>query len=347
MKKALVVLLALCVVGVMGFAETKWSVSSLYGFGVVSNSAGNGVLGYDYSQVGGGRTRLKGTITSDDGNVGFLARFQDTALATGAGLVNLNQLYGWGKLFGGMLTVKAGILDDYTISLGDWQCFGNLDGKTGIFFDATPISGLDIGFFQYIPTALGYAGVNGDVLGVSFLMPNVVRVGGGVTLNTSTSTATSGNVAYAFFDVKAVPGLTLNAEAQFALYNGDTPITAAENIGYAMGPLTVRAYVGEYMNKSGLDWGAEPIVSYKVNDNITVNAIVNIYSYGYGAVGNVTFMSPIDAGALAAGATKTILFGGGVFLNYAMGGFTLTVGDYYGADTTQGNLFFVNADVSL
>jgi hypothetical protein len=346
MKKALVVLLVLAVVSVAAFADVKWSVSNLYGFGIVSNSVGNGVVGYDYSQVGNGRTRFTGKLNSDDGNVGFVVRSQDTALVKTASPI-WNQLYGWGKLFGGMLTVKAGILDDYTISLGDWQCFGNLDGKTGVFFDATPIAGLDIGFYQYIPVGTSWNGPNGDVIGVSFLMPNVVRVGGGVTLDLTTSTATTGNQVYVFFDVKAVPGLTLNAEAQFGLYNGDTPITAAEDIGYAMGPLTVRAYVGEYMDKNGLDWGVEPIVSYKVNDNITVNAIVNAYSYGYAGVGNVTFMSPIDVGVLAAGATKTIVFGGGAFLNYAMGGFTLTVGDFYGADSTQGNLFFVNADVSL
>ena len=48
MKKALVVLLALAFVGAVAFADNTvtWSVSSLYGFGVLSNSAGNGVLGY-------------------------------------------------------------------------------------------------------------------------------------------------------------------------------------------------------------------------------------------------------------------------------------------------------------
>jgi len=113
-----------------------------------------------------------------------------------------------------------------------------------------------------------------------------------------------------------------------------------------MGPLTVAAYIGEYMNKNGLDYGVEPRVSYKVNDNITVNAIVNIYSYGYQASA-ISYFSPIDAGAMAAGATKTLNFAGGASVNYIMGGFTLTVGDYYGAGTGSGNLFYVNADVSL
>jgi hypothetical protein len=344
MRKALILLVAFALVGAAAFADAKWSVSSLYGFGLL-NSGGGSVLGYDYSNVGSSRTRFTGKLASDDGNVGFLIRSQLTGNAPAA--MTANQLYGWGKLFGGMMTVKAGILDDYTISLGDWQCFGNLDGKTGMFFDLTPIAGLDIGFYQYIPTAASGNGPTGDVVGVSYLMPNVVRVGGGLVVGPSTSTASSGHQAYVFFDLKMIPGLTLNAEAQFALYNGDTPITAAEDVGYAMGPLTISAYIGEYMNKNGMDWGVEPRVAYKVSDNITVNVIVNAYTYGYGGVGNVTFFSPIDAGALAAGATKTIVFGGGASVNYVMGGFTLTVGDYYGADAAQGNLLYVNADVSL
>jgi len=225
MKKALVVLLVLAVVGVASFADVKWSVSSLYGFGVGTNNSGNFVLGYDYSQVGGSRLRLTSKITSDDGNVGFTARFEDTSVVSAA--PNFNQLLGWAKLFNGMLTIKAGKLDDYTISLGDWNCFGSQDnGKAGVLFDVTPMAGLDIAFIQQITGTLAgpdWGGVNGDIVGAKFALPNLVTVGGGAVLNLSTATATTGNAAYVFFAVTAVPGLTFNTEGSSSSSTGTPP----------------------------------------------------------------------------------------------------------------------------
>lgn len=363
MKKALVVLLALACVAGLAFADgatAKWSVSNLYGFGVYmpSTSGASTLLeGYDYSQVGSSRTRLTLNLTSADGNVGFNARFQDTALASAA--PNLNQLNGWGKLFGGLLTVRAGILDDYTIATTDWQTFGTTDGSVGIYFNITPMAGLDIGFFQkYGPTPVT-ANMNGDKVGLAFAMPNLVSIQAGVALDNTVS-ATAGNQIWFGANLKAVPNLTAILEGDVMLANGGTLILLEQNVGYAMGALTVGARVGEYSDgiTSKLDWGVEPTVAYKVTDNIAINVIVNVYSINNvanpitGGTGTtaVTFMGPMDgwAGAIPQGAIDgTLNFGGGAFVTYSMGGFTLTVGDYYGANSTQGNLFFVNGDVSL
>jgi hypothetical protein len=373
MKKALVVLLALACVAGLAFADgatAKWSVSNLYGFGVImpnDTAIASQLWAYDYSQVGNGRTRLVFNYTSADGNAGFNSRLQITDGATAFGQVNWNQVNGWGKLFGGMLTVRGGKLDDYTIATTDWQTFGTTDGSVGVYFNVTPMAGLDIGFFQTIPVANGAPlNMNGDIVGLAFAMPNLVSIQAGVKLDNTVS-AGAGNQIYFGANLKAVPNLTAILEGDVMLANGGTLIVLEQNVGYAMGALTVGARVGEYSDgiTSKLDWGVEPTVAYKINDNFTVNVIANVYSInslagnpitGGTSTTTVTFMSPIDGWA----ATMTpgsfngdINFGGGLFVTYSASGFTLTVGDYYGAGTTkatsvsQANLFFVNADLSL
>lgn len=371
MKKALVVLLALACVAGLAFADgatAKWSVSNLYGFGVMmpnDTSIASQMWAYDYSQVGQGRTRLVFNYTSADGNVGFNSRLQYVNTATPQ--VNWNQVNGWGKLFGGMLTVRGGKLDDYTIATTDWQTFGTTDGSLGVYFNVTPMAGLDIGFFQVIPAVTGAPlNMNGDKVGLAFAMPNLVSVQAGVVLDNTVST-TTGNQIWFGANLKAVPNLTAILEGDVMLADTGTLIVLEQNLGYAMGALTVGARIGEYSNgqTSKLDWGVEPTVAYKVNDNFTVNAIVNVYSInsiagnpitGGSVTTPVTFMSPIDGWATTmppGSFNGDINFGGGLFVTYAMSGFTLTVGDYYGAGTTsatstsQANLFFVNADVSL
>lgn len=352
MKKALIVLLALCFVSAMAFADAKWSVKTRYGFGIQSYSSGNELLGYDYSQVGAGRTRLMVNITSEDGNVGFNGRMQmkvqdyASVTSTKGYPVIFSQLNGWAKLFSGMLTVRAGRLDDYTIATPDWNNFGTTDGSFGMYFDVSPMAGLDIGFFQVIPSdgaAVG-ASANGDIIGLAYAMPNLVSVQAGVILDFR-NTAANGHAIYFGADVTAVPNLTAMLEAKVELLNGSTPITLEQNIGYSMGALTVGARIGEVSNSAAattLVWGVEPTVSYKVNDNVTVNAIANVYNDP-----GQTFMSPIDAGVVAGGAVGTTNFGGGASFNWIMGGATLTVGDFYAAATGSGNLFYVNLDVNL
>jgi len=349
MKKALVVLLALACVAGLAFADgatAKWSISSLYGLGVYSPSSGNQLVQWDYSRVGNDRTRLGFTYTSADGNAGFNSRLAMANTTTAA----FDQLNGWGKFFGGMLTVRAGVLDDYTIATTDWDGFGNTDGALGIYFNISPMAGLDIGVFQPIPAAvtpfdnfLGPAGGNYALAGLAFSMPNLVAVQAGVKADKS---------VWFGANLKAVPNLTAILEASISLATGN-PMTFVENVAYAMGPLTVGARFGEYSN-SGLDWGVEPTVSYKVNDTITVNAIVNVYDLGEatgGSIHNLAFFGPQDAygsvWTIGLGDPKTVNFGGGVSANVMMSGATLTIGDYYSAANLAGNLFYVNMDVSL
>jgi len=358
MKKALIVLLALCFVGAVAFAEgetptVKYAVNTWYGFGVYSPSSGNDLIAFDYDWNGTSATRVKFFYTAADGTYGFNSRAEFSELTGASWLVQplpvvLNRLNGWAKLFNGMLTIRAGILDDYTIATTDWFLFGTTNKKTGMYFNLTPISGLDIGFFQVIPDAPVGLSANGDMVGFAFAMPNLLSVQAGVQLD-FTNTVSTGHQIWFGANVSAVPNLTAILEGRVKLLNGSTPILLEQNLGYTMGPLTVGARIGEYSD-NGLDWGVEPTVAYKLNDNVTLNAIVNVYDFGVsatGSAGNVTYMSPVDAGVMAAGDVNTINFGGGVSVFWIMGGARVTVGDYYGAQKNAGNLFYVNLDVTL
>jgi hypothetical protein len=345
MKKALVVLLALACLSAMAFgdATAKWSAATWYGFGIYMPSTGNVVNQYDYSWVGPGAFRLGFNYTAADGNAGFNARFTNTAPANGSMPVNVDRLNGWAKMFGGMLTVRAGLLDDYTIATADWNNFGKTDNKLGVYFDVSPIAGLDIGAFMPIPGATdAVANVFGPakgayaVVGLAYALPNLVTIVAG---------GDGSNAVYFGANVKAVPNLTAILEANISLASGNA-MTFEQNIGYAMGPLTVGARIGEVNNSSAattLSWGIEPTVAYKISDAFTFNVIINAYNNK-----SQTWMSPIDAGVgVAGGNVGDTNFGGGAFLNINQSGFSLTIGDYYAAATGAGNFFFVNGDVSL
>jgi len=319
--------------------------------------------------VGSNRTRLDFSWTSADGNAGFNNETQAVGVtSTSFSSVSFTAWQVWGKLFDGMLTVKGGQLDDYGFGTKDWFNWGTLSGQDayvapGIAFELAPVSGLKILFFQQIPTAAGSTlTLNGDQVGITYDVPNIVGVQVGTVLNNNYPVATPllppvGTQVYFGFNVTAVPGLTAILEGNAWVLNGDTPISLEQNIAYTMGMLTVGARLGEYTNKGGLDWGIEPTVTYKLDSNFAVNAIVNVYDYGNASIyssavgasnlGKITFFSPIDAGAIAGGATATVDFGVGANLTYTLSGFTLTVGDYYGAATGSGNIFYINSDVSL
>jgi len=365
MKKALVVLLALGCLGAAAFADAPvatWGVTGLYGFGVYSPSAGNSIVAYDYSMVGTNRTRLDFKLTSADGNAGFNTEAQYVGLAASAAgngiIMNWTAWQVWGKLFDGMLTVKGGQLDDYGPGTKDWFNWGTLSGEDayvgpGIAFELAPTAGLKILFFQQIPV-LGIptpANLNGDQVGLTYDAANIGGVQVGSILNNTYGTLlTQGTQVYFGFNVTAVPNLTLIEETNVWLLNGNTPIAGEAYVSYVMGMLTIGSRFAIWTDTKGTDWGIEPLITYKVDSNWAVNGIVGIYNYGNGTfnkIGYITFYNPVDAGTIGLGDAKTTNIGLGASVTYTLSGFTLSVGDYYAAGTNQGNLIYVNSDVTL
>ena len=363
MKRLLIAAMVLALVGAFAFADgatIKWSANTYTGFGLASQGSVNTFEGYDYSWVGGGAVRFGAALTSADGNAGFNSRLQmpmptlapGPGNTTGAPVAAFNQLNGWGKLFGGMLTVRGGILDDYTVATPIWNNYGRTDGLVGISADLAPIAGLDIVFFQQIPAAGDTSGNllnsngqvlatstvnNRDILGVAYAAKDIGKVELGALL----SGVANGTSLYLGGNISAIKGLTLQLEAIGNLASTFT-FTALENVSYAMGALTVGTYVGETSDGTTFNWGLEPTASYKVTDNFSVNAIINVYS-----TAGQTWMSPIDAGSFGTLAANVTSFAGGVSVGFTASGMTFTVGDYYAAQSGAGNLLYANVDVAL
>jgi len=352
--------MVLALVGAFAFADgptMTWKTNMYSGFGIAATNGATTIAGYDYSWVGAGAVRFNMNYTAADGNAGFNSRLQMTmpdpsigAGAFGGPAALFNQINAWAKFFGGAFTVRAGMNDDYTIATPIWNTYGTTDGKVGIYFDIAPVAGLDIGYFQPIPNSITDAGQilsplgsGRAILGAAYSAKDLGKVEVGYIVADTTLPKTTNAQIYFGGNLSAVKGLTVQLEGIADLpTSGSGPIVLLENVSYNMGALTVGSYVGESINGSTFDWGLEPTASYKVNDNLSVNAILNVYSNP-----SQTWMSPIDAGAIFGGVAGTVNFAGGLSLGYAMSGATLTVGDYYTAATDGGNLVYVNLDLAL
>ena len=188
------------------------------------------------------------------------------------------------------------------------------------------------------------SGAGHTTIGLAYKAASLVQFSAGTQLSStttaSTATTTAANLVYFGGQFLAVKGLTAQIEGAATLYSDGTAMNFLENVGYAMGPLTVASYIGEgYSAASVLSWGIEPSLSYNIDSNLAAQAIVNVYN------GAQYWMSPIDAGAVAAGPAGTN-FGAGASLSYTASGLMVKVGDYYGVGASE-NLFYVNVELTL
>jgi len=343
--------MVLALIGTFAFADAptpKWSIGTWTGMGVLMQTTAptaTSLVQYDYNWVGGSAYRFGFTYTAADGNAGFNSRLQmgSTITAQTAPAV-FNQLNAWGKMFNGLLTVRAGIGDDYTIATKDWNCYGNTDGQFGIYANLTVMEGLDIGYFQGLPvatvdwSAIMAPGGKASIVGVAYTMKDVfnVQLGAIAPVTGSDSTAI-------YFGAKllAVKDLTAILEGKASLAT-DGAINLLENVGYTMGPLNIMARIGENIAGSTFNYGVEPIVTYTANDMLKLSVIANYYTDK-----GQTWMAPVDGGAFGTVPANFVGGGAGVFVTLSQSGASLIIGDYYGAWQAAGNLVFVNVDVSL
>jgi len=348
MRRAILLLAVFLVVGALAFAEgpvATFGADAYNGIAIASPSTGTTVAAYDYSWVGAGGMDAKFQYTSADGNAGLRVRMRTTPEGSATvGVANLNQFNAFGKFFNGMVTVRAGVLDDYTTATGVWNCYGNTDGAVGLYAAVAPVAGLTVGYFQPIPAAAKDVAklIDGAKAGVAYSMSGIGSVVAGAVL----TSATYGMQIYFGGSVSAVKDLSLSFEGAYTTASANSPIDFLLNAGYSMGALSVGSYVGVHSAGSELDWGLEPTVSYKVTDNLTVNAIVNLYGLSSTTGNKLVWMSPIDAGAIAGG-VESFNFGGGVSVNYAASGATITIGDFFSGATAGGNVVYVGMEFAL
>jgi len=344
--------MVLALIGTFAFADgpvAKWSIGTWTGMGIFTATeepTGSSLIQYDYNWVGGSAYRFGFTYTAADGNAGFNSRLQmGSPIAAAPVAASFNQLNAWGKMFNGMLTVRAGINDDYTIATKDWNCYGNTDGAFGIYANVTVMEGLDIGYFQAVPYAAmdwsNIMAVNGksSIIGLAYTMKDVFNAQLGAY-----APATGSDSTALYFGAKllAVKDLTAILEGKVS-FATDGATNLLENIGYTMGPLNIMARIGENFAGSNFYYGVEPIVTYTANDMLKVSVIGNYFTDK-----SQSWMAPQDGGAFGTLADSGATAGGaGVFVTLAQSGASLIIGDYFGAGNQHGNLVWINLDVSL
>jgi len=261
MKKAIVLLLALAVLGGAGFAQDDAPAlklsGALYGGLVYANGDGAG-LKFDrwYGSVPDAfRVRLNAQLTA--GNSGLKFRLQSNDFSAPV----ITQGYMWSGFLDNMIKVKLGKLDDYTFATV-YNAYGNFDGVTGAEFILAPIDGLKIGAF--VPVALPntvaiadqFAGTD---FGLAYAIPDVANIVAGYQLGE--------NVMWAGVDVKAIENVLARVEAKLTFDTSTYVIW--ERVAYTMDALTLQLSSKQ-----------------TITDALALNVTPNVeYALDFGAIG--------------------------------------------------------------
>lgn len=301
MKKLLVVLLALTCVGALAFADGAPSIA-INGFvdtGVAvllpgASGATSTIQQYNNDSGNAGRFRLGIAITAPDGTFGFVSRMEgDSGLIGNAGgnsaagqyVMGFNRFLGWANVFNGMLTLKAGILDELAFMTANrnWGAF--LDGAVGIEAIVKPTPGLAISY--YLPAAqfpasiynlgapVSYTGngsitdtLSGSSIQASYSMPDLVNIVAGFQgAHSTVAYQYQTGLFWAGIDVVAIPNVIARLEGQMQNIGSST---AGENDLFAEGAYTmgalkidVAAWLRLYAtSNSDMGWDIEPNISY-------------------------------------------------------------------------------------
>jgi hypothetical protein len=244
-----------------------------------------------------------------------------------------NEIWAYGKFLNGMVKVEGGLLNDYALATGGWECYGNSDnGKLGAQINVMPIEGLTIGAYAPITNIDTFANTQ---IGFGYDMPDMFHVAGGYIMSPN-SKATA---LYAGLVVKSIKDLSFNVELKLSnLGDSDNGTTNIEEyVAYPIGALTASMYAGEWIYASASSnfyFNFEPQVAYKLSDTATVAVIGNVYTVnGALAAGSaaMNFISPTDG--LLSNYTDlgdpVLAFGIGPNIQLKAGGFKVTIGDYY------------------
>jgi len=306
MKKALVVLLAMtCLAGAAFAADTpSIAINGFVDTGVAAllpgaSGATQTMQQYNNDSGNAGRFRLGIAITAPDGTFGFISRMEgDAGLIgmkggnsnDGQWTMGFNRFLGWANVFNGMLTLKAGMLDELAYQTANRNWGSWLDGAVGIEAAVKPMPGLSISY--YLPAAqvpvspynfgapVSYTGngsLNDTFMGSSiqaaYSMPNTVNIVAGIQFAHANALAGSAvqdksGLFWAGVDVTAFPNVTARLEGE--MQNIGATTAPGENDlfaegAYVMGPLKVdvAAWLRMYAaSNSDMGWNVEPNVSY-------------------------------------------------------------------------------------
>lgn len=255
MKKAIVLLLALAVLGGAVFAQDKPAIKfsgNIYGGLMYANGAGAGMQ-FDrwYGSVPDAfRVRLNATLGGDNSGLKFRLQSNDFTAPT------VTQGYVWTSFLDNVIKAKVGKLDDYTFATA-YNVYGNFDGKTGAEFIIAPADMIKFGAF--VPVALPNTTAIADQLagtdfGVAITLDGVANIVGGYKLGE--------NAAWFGLDVTAIENVLARVEA-------DADFAAAkyviwERFAYTMDALTLQLSSKQTIT-TALALSVTPAVEYAVD----------------------------------------------------------------------------------
>jgi hypothetical protein len=376
MKKLVVLLLALAVIGVAVVAQDAaapsvvWHMNVYTGAGVTNNSIDSSatMIPYNYTDEYSAENQLNATWTSADKNSGLVFRgeFSPTATtynnpASNGGGFGYRYAYGFTSFANGLVTIQGGRLGVSPINTGMWMNPLDTEGANAGYFGINPIPGLAIGTVVYFPPSSLPATDGGnqlatDLYGFNYTMPNAFKL---VGLFQGSTVANSSTLA-AGFSLLAVQNLTANVEIKVtnlgssangtgsttpALVGAGSVFTVDEQFGYPVGNLGLTLYASQatYKDVTGaslFQYNIEPSVAYKLTDVTSVGLIANVYSYPLDVAG--TFLSPLDGGPAVLdgtsvqGQSEAVAFGIGPQVTFTQGAGTLIIGDYIGIVPSYG-----------
>lgn len=221
MKKAIVLLLALAVLGSAAFAqELKFSGYLDTGVAYFDDGTNDPTIGL-WGDDSGTTTRLnfQGAYTNQNVGATFRLRMQNVDTGSPAATpahsaVFVNRAWVWATMFDGMAKLQVGKLGDYTWS-SFGNDFGNFDTATGLQLQIMPVAGLNFGFFlpadgTVAQRALAEDAFGDIALGASYALDGIGAFRAGFDL----SPIDDSNMAYFSAKITAVEGFEFLFDAQ-------------------------------------------------------------------------------------------------------------------------------------
>lgn len=270
MKKAIVLLLALAVLGGVLFAQDA-PVLKFDGYvstGVYYNITQDNAKLYNYYNSGkADRVRLNANYT--DGTYGLKFRLQSNDFEAPA----VTQALVRAGFFDNMLVVKLGKLDDYSMATYD-NSYGTSDGNQGAEFFLKPVAGLTLSAFATIlDTGTSPAILDGAQFGASYAVDGIgtFLLGFAGKDMTQYGTAYGATASWFQFDLSAVENFAFTVEVFNADLNNIDPAISFDT-SYTMDKLVAELYGNVNTFTGTLYWLVEPMVYYSVTDKVTVGA---------------------------------------------------------------------------
>jgi hypothetical protein len=293
MKKALLILLALSIVGAAAFADVKISAFTVTGFKAetasVAGVSNNRMIGYDYFRGFNSLAVLGFSYAGSDPNYGYDARLLYIPNLGLTPTMDLSQV--WVKMFDGMLKLTMGQVIPNSFATPEMEWGDSQFNGAGINLTAMPIEGLEVAYQIAVPVdgtnpVISDAFANSKI-GASYSMKGLFDIKGAYLLNK----ADKASDAYAGFSLTAVPGLGAWVELLMvdigSTVTGETDIYVEANYAIMEGLVAGAAF--EYnmiASDSALsNFVVEPYVSYTLVEKVVLTGGADFGTGNFGWYG--------------------------------------------------------------